>query len=627
MHSATHPARKRRWSWAVGLALLLAGCAPAAGATFTQDVFAGRGDKRTKVLELEAVVIPADPFSDDNAVDAGEVTLKRGEVFELVLHGRPLQGWHTYPMTKKTSSEGGKPSTLEYASEDVFKPVWPVQESEAEFEFIDSVGIFLQHNAPFTWRQVLVVDPKAKPGPHALKFTVGVQVCRNTCIDGTLPFDIPIRIAEGPALAIPREVQEALGKPRPEREVVPVPPGVVASLTKEKDRPAGPDGPARSGLVGSNQGGARDIGGPADPQNASIWGLIFQGILWGALSLLTPCVFPMIPITVSFFLKRSEQEHQRTLLSALVYSLTIVVVLTLGGVLLMASIQKFSQHYLTNFFLGGLFLFFALSLFGMYDIALPSGLANFTSSQQGKGGLVGVMFMALTFTIISFTCVAPFYGGFAGLTAAAQSAFDWVKIVLAALAFSLTFAAPFFLLALFPQLLKTLPRSGSWMNTVKVVMGFLEVAAALKFLRAGELYYYFGEAKFLTFDLALGMYVALAILCGLYLLGVYRLPHDHDVPETLGVPRMLFALVFLSLGLYLLPGLFAGSDGTKQRPRGTIYSWVNSFLLPDREVAAAPARSGEFAAVRLHWLGRYREGLEQARKEEKLVFLNFTGMT
>jgi thiol:disulfide interchange protein len=611
MNARTHPARKRRWSWLVGLALLLAVCAPAAGAGLTREVFAGRGDKRTKVLELEAVVIPADPFSDANAVDAREVTLKRGEVFEVVLYGRPLGGWHTYPLTKKTATakEGQPISSITYESTDVFKPIGPVKESKAEFVNQPGVGLIQEHDKPFTWKQAFVVDPEAKPGSHTLRFTVSMQVCKATCITTEPKYEIPVKVAEGPPLALSSDV--------------------AAALAKWKEKAAAPEGPTRGGASGADTpGGSRDLGKPGDPQNASMWGLIVQGILWGAISLLTPCVFPMIPITVSFFLKRSEQEHQRTLLSALVYSLTIVAVLTLGGVLLMASIQKFSQHYLTNFFLGGLFLFFALSLFGMYDIALPSGLANFTSSQQGKGGLVGVMFMALTFTIISFTCVAPFYGGFAGLTAAAQSAFDWVKIVLAALAFSLTFAAPFFLLALFPQLLKTLPRSGSWMNTVKVVMGFLEVAAALKFLRAGELYYYFGEAKFLTFDLALGMYVALAILCGLYLLGVYRLPHDHDVPETLGVPRMLFALVFLSLGLYLLPGLFAGSDGTKQRPRGTIYSWVNSFLLPDREVATSPpARGLESASANLHWLGRYREGLEQARKEGKLVFLNFTGMT
>ncbi len=170
------------------------------------------------------------------------------------------------------------------------------------------------------------------------------------------------------------------------------------------------------------------------------------------------------------------------MLLAAIYSSTIAVVLTVAGVLLLRLVQPVSQHWATNLVLGGLFIFFALSLFGMYDIMLPSWLGRLTAGGEGRGGLLGVVFMALTFTIISFACVAPFYGGFIALTASASSATDWIKLALGALAFSVTFALPFFVLALFPSLLKALPKSGSWMNTVKVVMGFLELAAAFKFL-------------------------------------------------------------------------------------------------------------------------------------------------
>src|SRR5262249_53605675 len=166
-----------------------------------------------------------------------------------------------------------------------------------------------------------------------------------------------------------------------------------------------------------------------------------------------------------------------------------------------------SINPITNFLIGALFIYFALSLFGMYEIELPSGLARFTSAREGQGGLVGTIFMALTFTIISFACVAPFLGGFAGT---ATSERPWWPMCLGGLSFSITFAAPFFLLALFPTLLRKMPKSGSWLNTVKVVMGFLELAAALKFLRAGELLSS-ARPSFFTFDLVLGMYVALAI--------------------------------------------------------------------------------------------------------------------
>src|SRR5262249_37692165 len=336
---------------------------------------------------------------------------------------------------------------------------------------------------------------------------------------------------------------------------------------------------------------------------------ILAGIFWGAISLLTPCVFPMIPITVSFFIKQSEKEHHRPLAMAVVYSATIVIVLSIGAVLLLSVFQAASQHWVTNFILGGLFIFFALSLFGMYEITLPSAFANYTSTQQGRGGMMGTIFMALTFSIISFSCVAPFMGGFAALVpsfgnvsamfkAGEYGALFGIfgKLTLGALAFSITFASPFFFLALFPSMLRKMPKSGSWMNTVKVVMGFLEVAAAIKFLRAAELLM-FGQAQFLTYDLALGMYVALSLACGLYLLGLFRLPHD-DPPEHVGVPRLIVSVLFLSLGIYLAPALFRLNADQKQRPTGTVFAWLDSFLLPDLQERR---------------LGNLAEGLREAR--------------
>jgi thiol:disulfide interchange protein DsbD len=318
----------------------------------------------------------------------------------------------------------------------------------------------------------------------------------------------------------------------------------------------------------------------------------------------------MIPITVSFFLKQSEKEHHNALPMALIYSATIVLVLTAGAVLLLRFFQKLSQYSSTNLVLGALFLFFALSLLGMYEIRLPTSFANYTSARESRGGLVGTIFMALTFTIISFTCVAPFLGGFAGINVQSR---PWYEIILGGLAFSMTFAAPFFFLALFPTLLRQLPKSGSWMNALKVVMGFLELAAALKFFRAAELLG-LGRAQVLTYDLALGIYVALAILCGFYLLNLYRLPHDHDAPEQLGVLRLLFSVFFLSLAFYLMPGLFKQDNGQPQRPAGSVFSWLDAFLLPD-------------ASGHLAWIGNLDKGLQTARDQKKLVFIDFTGLT
>jgi thiol:disulfide interchange protein DsbD len=172
----------------------------------------------------------------------------------------------------------------------------------------------------------------------------------------------------------------------------------------------------------------------------------------------------MIPITVSFFLKQSEKKGHRPVLSAAVYSFTIVLVLTIAAVALLSAFRAAINFWFTQYLMGALFIFFALSLFGMYEIELPSGLAQFTAKREGSG-LVGTIFMALTFTILSFACVAPFLGGFSGT--AVQAEMGFTKLLLGGLAFAVTFASPFMVLALFPTLLKTMPKSGSWLNSVK----------------------------------------------------------------------------------------------------------------------------------------------------------------
>ncbi|HJT75798.1 MAG TPA: hypothetical protein VJ739_01215, partial [Gemmataceae bacterium] len=318
-----------------------------------------------------------------------------------------------------------------------------------------------------------------------------------------------------------------------------------------------------------------------------------------------------------FFLKQSEKANRRPLAQAVVYTGTIITVLTIAAVALLSFFRWLSVTPAMNFVLGALFIYFALSLFGMYEIQLPSFLTRYTAAGESKGGMVGTVFMALTFTIVSFACVAPFLGGFGG-TAAGSGITFWHR-VLGGLAFAVTFASPFFFLALFPGLLKRLPRSGSWMNSVKVVMGFLEFAAALKFFRAGELVL-LPRPVFFTYDLVLGLYVALAVLAGLYLIHVYRLPHDEPA-ESISVPRFVFALLFLSLGLYMAPGLFKAGGDQNQRPSGAVYAWVDSFLLPD------PTGGRE----ELAWTGNLKAALGAARaapgKDGRLVFLDFTGET
>jgi thiol:disulfide interchange protein DsbD len=260
----------------------------------------------------------------------------------------------------------------------------------------------------------------------------------------------------------------------------------------------------------------------------------------------------------------------------------------------------------------------------MYEISLPNSLQKRLQSKQSKGGVVGTIFGALAFTVISFTCVAPFLGGFAGISAGNDGSGSLISLptakeIAGGLAFATAFAAPFFVLAMVPGLMKALPKSGGWLDSVKVVMGFLELAAALKFLRTAELRV-FPTPQYFTYDVVLGGWIAISAACGLYLLNLYRLPHDEESPN-ISVPRLLFALLFLGLALYLTPALFKGQDSKPQRPSGAVYAWIEAFLLPE-EVPAPPDTKQEDI-----WKTDLKDAIAASKKSGRPVFVDFTGVT
>lgn len=574
---------------------------------------------------------PNDPFDFSHRANDTAFKARRGGSVRLTVTAKLKNGFHTYPFSKLASGQTSGLSWIRLRLPEGIQALWPGEE-KPEPELKKEQGeLQLQHHGAFTWSQDLFVGKDAKPGLQPLDLQTYFMVCDDK---GCLPVVKLLKLGLEVDSAGPLEPNPDLEK----RLAVAMPevqkkggwrvesPDTVAKV----ETPANGDKTKRSpGIAVSREEYVKYMTEYLPekmnvPENlklftqradTGLWLFILMGMAWGGISLITPCVFPMIPITVSFFLKQSEKAHHKPITMAAVYSGTIVVVLTLAATLFIHFFRWLSIHPITNFVIGGLFIYFALSLLGMYEIELPSGLARFTSAREGQDRLVGTIFMALTFTIISFACVAPFLGGFAGT---ATSERPWWHVVLGGLAFSVTFAAPFFLLALFPTMLRKLPKSGSWLNTVKVVMGFLEIAAALKFFRAAELLST-ARPTFFTFDLVLGMYVALAVLCGLYLLNIYRLPHDSPV-ESLSVPRLLFALLFITLGLHLIPGLFKFSaEGEQQRPRGTVYAWVESFLLPESRPAGK--------------MGNLEFAIEQAREhrrktgQPKRIFLDFTGFS
>ena len=353
------------------------------------------------------------------------------------------------------------------------------------------------------------------------------------------------------------------------------------------------------------------------PLTTDLWSFLWLAATLGALSLLTPCVFPMIPITVSYFTNHSSGNRSKAVKLATVYSLGIIGTFTILGMLLAifvgaAGINLFAANPWVNLLITGIFLFFAFNLFGAYEITIPTGvltkLDNLTRSKEGEGsGIIGALLMGLTFTLTSFTCTSPFVGTI--LVSASNGA--WQLPLLGMLAFSSVFALPFFALALAPQLVSTLPRAGGWMNSIKVAMGFLEVAAAMKFISNVDLIWKWG---IFTRTFVLAVWIAIGIILAIYLLGKFQLPHDSK-PERIGAMRVMSAILSLAISFYLLTGLFGAKLGE-----------LESFLPPETETSRNFFnKSGE---ENLKWTDNDYEGaLAKAKSENKFVFIDFTGYT
>lgn len=516
----------------------------------------------------------------------------RGDIVRLTIAGKLKTGFHTYPLTRRVEDQD-QLSHLKVIADSGLKPLWPVRESSPEFLRNLLGKIDLEHEKTFTWEQDVLILPDTTPGSRKLDVRINLQVCsKDGCFgpDNYLPLEATIEVSEAPARPLTTEMKARMELAEPPVEIVAVPPGTTGEPNSGGALPDNLISPESTllGLLGAAFGGA-------------------------FLMLLTPCVFPMIPITVNFFLKQSEKEHHRPLAMASVYSGTIIVLLTLVMLVLGKVVVDLANNAWFNLALGAVLVFFALSLFGMYEIELPSGLARFTSAREGQGGYLGAGFMALTFTITSFTCTGPFLGAMMAPVAGLKP--PLLHLVLAALVYSTTFAAPFFVLALFPTLMKKLPKSGSWLNAVKVTMGFLEVGAALKFLSNADISWSPGNPRFFNYDTVLCAWIALSVACGLYLFGLFRLSHDDKV-ESIGAGRMMLASFFIGLAIYMVPALW----GIK--PQGVVGENIVAFL-PLKNAAEHESEGSRRTA--LSWYLDYAEAWKEAAARKKLIFIDFTG--
>lgn len=345
----------------------------------------------------------------------------------------------------------------------------------------------------------------------------------------------------------------------------------------------------------------------------------------GLIALLTPCVFPMIPLTVSFFTKDTKRKGW---VNATIYGLSIIVIyvsigLLITGVFGATALNELSTNALANTLFFIIFVAFAFSFFGYYEITLPSSWANKSDSMADKGGLIGIFFMAFTLAIVSFSCTGPIIG-----SAIVQSATSTMGPFVVMLGFSMALAIPFGLFAAFPAFLNSLPKSGSWMNSVKVVLGFLELALALKFLSVADMTKHWGLLKY---ELFMGLWVIIFLAMTLYLFGFIKFPHDSPL-KKLSPTRWAFALGSLALTVYLATGFFY-NDKTKSYDSLKLMSGLAppaqyNFLLPEPELD--PLIKDKFpsfskCANNLDCFKDYYEGLAYAKQVNKPVLLDFTG--
>lgn len=287
--------------------------------------------------------------------------------------------------------------------------------------------------------------------------------------------------------------------------------------------------------------------------DGSLWSTFLVCLLTGLVAVLTPCVFPLVPVTVSFFLKRSRTRAEG-LRNATFYSLSIILIYTIPTIVLTFlfggnALYNISTHPVTNLLFFTIFILFAISFFGAFDIQLPNSWANKADEKAGKGGLTGIFFMALTLVIVSFSCTGPIVGTLLGKTATQGVT---MAPVMGMLGFGLGLALPFSLFAYFPSMLKSLPKSGGWLNTVKVTFGFIELALAMKFLSNVDLAYHW---RLLDREVFLVIWIVLFMLLGFYLLGKLRFSHDNDL-AYITVPRLFFAIASFCFALYMFPGLW-----------------------------------------------------------------------
>ncbi len=512
-------------------------------------------------------------------------------ITEIIFSGTISSGWHTYGASHKDSPvtvefEDVKGYSLEGGLYDLLKP----EKFGGDDVFFDKIKVA---------QKIRVAEDAS-----SLKGMITSSSCTdNSCgAPEDWNFEIKLRKEAAVAAAKAETAVTEISSGTAETAATAETPEISQNVTEEEQRAGG-----------------------------SLWALILEAVLWGFAMLLTPCVFPMVPMTISFFMKGSSTPAAGRF-KAFMYGLFIVLLYTVpisliigatyifGGETVTADIFNWlSTHWLPNIIFFIVFMVFAASFFGAFEITLPSALVNKSDKNSDKGGLAGIFFMALTLVLVSFSCTGPIVGSV--LIKSTQGEF-WTPMV-TMLAFSVAFALPFTIFAMFPSLLKKL-KSGSWLNSVKVVLGFIEVALGLKFLSVADQTYHWG---LLDREIYLAIWIVVFTLLGLYLLGKIRFEADSEV-KHIGIFRLFLVIVDFTFVVYMIPGMFGAplKALSGYLPPIETQDFIMSGNPSQQVVSIEEATKGEKLPLGLTGYHSMEEGYAAAKASGKPVFLDISGL-
>lgn len=504
-------------------------------------------------------------------------------ITEIIFSGTISSGWHTYGASHKDSPvtvdfEDVKGYSLEGGLYDLLKP----EKFDGDDVFFDKIKVA---------QKIRVAEDAS-----SLKGMITSSSCTDNSCGAPEDWNFEIQLrkeADAAAAAVPEKAETAVTAEAPE---------ISQNVTEEEQRAGG-----------------------------SLWALILEAVLWGFAMLLTPCVFPMVPMTISFFMKGSSTPAAGRF-KAFMYGLFIVLLYTVpisliigatyifGGETVTADIFNWlSTHWLPNIIFFIVFMVFAASFFGAFEITLPSALVNKSDKNSDKGGLAGIFFMALTLVLVSFSCTGPIVGSV--LIKSTQGEF-WTPMV-TMLAFSVAFALPFTIFAMFPSLLKKL-KSGSWLNSVKVVLGFIEVALGLKFLSVADQTYHWG---LLDREIYLAIWIVVFTLLGLYLLGKIKFEADSEV-KHIGIFRLFLVIVDFTFVVYMIPGMFGAplKALSGYLPPIETQDFIMGSNASQPVISIEEATKGEKLPLGLTGYHSMEEGYAAAKASGKPVFLDISGL-